>query len=163
MKITATIDFAAPPHEVFAMLADKQFQAQKCAATGSRRHTVSIRSQDDRTIIVSTRDMPSDHFPPFVKGMVGDTLAVTETQDWGPPTADGGRHGRLTVHITGAPVDMHGTLSLAAGGQGSVETIEGDLEARIPLIGHKIEKAAAPAIQSAIRVESETSKAWLAR
>jgi len=162
MKISAIIDYAATPNEVFAMLADEEFQTRKCIATGARRHTVSINAQDDRTLIVSTRDMPSDDFPSFVRSMVGDTLAVAETQDWGPPGADGIRHGRLTVDIAGAPIDLDGTLSLAPGGQGSVETIEGDLKARIPILGAKIEQAAVPAIQSAIRVESETGKAWLA-
>jgi hypothetical protein len=163
MKISAIIDYAATPDEVFAMLADEDFQNHKCAATGSRRHAVSIWVRDDRTVIVSTRDMPSDGFPSFVKSMVGETLAVTETQDWGPPGADGVRHGRLSVAIEGAPVELHAVLSLAMGGEGTVETIEGDLKARIPLIGNKIEQAAAPAIQSAIRVESKTGKAWLER
>jgi uncharacterized protein YndB with AHSA1/START domain len=163
MKISATIDYAATPDEVFAMLADEDFQNHKCTATGARRHTVSITEHDDRTIIVSTRDMPSDSFPSFVKSMVGDTLAVTETQDWGPPNSDGVRHGTLSVAIAAAPVALHGTLSLASGGDGCVETIDGDLKARVPLIGAKIEQAAAPAIRSAIRVESENGKAWLER
>ena len=163
MKISATIDYAATPDEVFAMLADEDFQNHKCLATGARRHTVSITEHGERTIIRSTRDMPSDSFPSFVKSMVGDTLAVTETQDWGPPGADGVRHGRLTVDIAAAPVGLHGTLTLASGGEGCVETIDGDLKARIPLVGAKIEQAAAPAIRSAIRVESENGKAWLER
>jgi hypothetical protein len=163
MKISALIDYAATPDEVFAMLADEDFQNHKCAATGARRHTVSISVHNDRTIILSTRDMPSDGFPPFVKGMVGETLAVTETQDWGPLGADGVRHGRLTVEIAGAPVALDGALSLAVGGEGCVETIEGDLKARIPLLGSKIEQAAAPAIRGAIRVESRTGQAWLER
>jgi uncharacterized protein YndB with AHSA1/START domain len=162
MKISDIIEFAAPPQEVFAMFADEEFQNRKCVATGALRHTVSITTQGERTLIVSSRDMPSDRFPSFVKSMVGLTLAVTETQDWGPSGTDGVRHGRLTVEIAGAPVALHGTLSLASGGRGSIETIEGDLKARIPLLGNKIEEAAAPAVQSAIRVEGETGMAWLA-
>ena len=144
------------------MLADGDFQARKCAANGARRHTVSIETSGDRTIIVTTRDLPTDDLPQYVRSMVGDTLTVTETQDWGPPGTDGARSGSLSVDIAGAPIDLTGTLSLAPGGQGSVETVEGDLKARILLLGDRIEKAAAPAIQSAIRVESETGKAWLA-
>jgi uncharacterized protein YndB with AHSA1/START domain len=162
MKISATIEYAATPHEVFAMLADEAFQARKCAATGAQRHSVSITAQGDRTLIVSTRDLPTDDFPAFIKSMTGATLAVTETQDWGPPGPDGGRQGRLAVDIAGAPIDLTGTLSLVPGGQGSIESVEGDLKGRIPLVSGKIEKAAAPAIQSAIRVESETGKSWLA-
>jgi uncharacterized protein YndB with AHSA1/START domain len=162
MKISDIIEFAAPPQEVFAMFADEEFQNRKCRATGALRHTVSITTQDERTLIVSTRDMPSDRFPSFVKSMVGATLAVTETQDWGPSGTDGVRRGRLTVEIAGAPVSLHATLLLETGGQGSIETIEGDLKARVPLLGTKIEESAAPAVQSAIRVEGETGMAWLA-
>lgn len=162
MKISATIDYPATPEAVFAMLANEDFQAGKCAATGARRHSVSISKQGEHTVIVSTRDMPTDGFPDYVKGMVGDTLVVTETQDWGPPGTEGSRQGRLTVDIAGAPVDLAGTLSLAPGGQGTVETVQGDLKAKVALIGAMIENAAAPAIRSAIRVEGETGQAWLA-
>jgi hypothetical protein len=62
----------------------------------------------------------------------------------------------------GAPIHLEGNISLAQGGHGSIETIEADLRARIPILGAKIEQAAAPAIQSAIRVEEETGEAWLA-
>jgi hypothetical protein len=162
MKISATIDYAATPDEVFAMLADEDFQNRKCIATGATTHTVSISSQDDRTIIVSNRDMPTDDFPSFVQSMTGDTLTVTETQDWGRPGTDGVRRGTITVDMAGAPLDLHGTLVLAPGGKGSVETVDAELKAKIPILGRKIEQAAAPAIQSAIRVESETGEAWLA-
>jgi hypothetical protein len=144
------------------MLADEEFQHRKCKATGALSHTVSITSKDGRTIIVSSRKLPSDRFPHFVKSMVGDSLNVSETQDWGPAGADGTRQGTLTVDIAGAPVHLHGTLSLAPGGPGSVETIEGNLKASIPFLGGRVEEAAAPAVQSAIRVEGETGAVWLA-
>ena len=163
MKISATFDYAATPHDVFAMLVNEDFQARKCVATGALSHSVSVRAEGDRTVIVSSRDLPTDGFPDFVKSLVGATLAVTETQDWGPAGPDGTRQGRLTVDIAGAPIDLAGTLSLAPAGEGSVESVDGDLKARIPLIGGKIEKAAAPAIESAIRAERKTGQAWLVR
>jgi hypothetical protein len=162
MKISATLDYAATPHEVFAMLADEAFQTRKCAATGALSHTVSIIVQGDRTVIVSSRDLPTEDFPSFVQSLVGATVAITETQDWGPAGTDGTREGKLTVDIAGAPIDLDGILSLAPVGRGSVQTVEGDLKARIPLFGGQIEKAAAPAIKSAIRVEREIGQAWLA-
>jgi hypothetical protein len=162
MEISATFEYAATPDEVFAMLANEDFQARKCVATGALSHSVSISQQGDRTVIVSSRELPTDGFPDFVKSLVGATLAVTETQDWGPADPAGRRLGSLTVHIAGAPIDLAGILSLAPDAQGSVESVDGDLKARIPLIGGKIEKAAAPTIESAIRVERETGQAWLA-
>ena len=161
MKISTTFDYAATPQQVFAMLADMEFQNRKCTATGALSHSVSVSPQGDRTLIVNHRDMPTDSFPDFVKSMVGATLAVTETHDWGPPGPDGGRQGTITVDLGGAPLDLVGVLSLAPAGEGSLECIDAHLKAKIPLIGGKIEKAAAPAIESAIRVERETGQAWL--
>ena len=62
-----------------------------------------------------------------------------------------------------APGARAGHFPLASGGQGCGEPLGGALTARLPLIGAKIEPAAAPAIRSAIRVESENGKAWLER
>lgn len=162
MKISATLSYAATPHEVFAMLADEAFQARKCAATGALSHSVFISAQGDRTLIVSSRDLPTDDFPDFVRGLVGRTLAVTETQDWGPAGPGGKREGTLKVDIANAPIDLAGTLSLAPAGRGSVQSVRGELRARVPLFGGKIEQAAAPAIESAIGVEREIGQAWLA-
>jgi len=162
MKISASLDYAATPHEVFAMLADEIFQTRKCVATGALSHTVSVIANGRRTVIISSRDLPTADFPSFVQSLVGATLAITETQDWGPAGRDGARQGVLTVDIAGAPIDLDGTLSLAPNGRGSVETVLGDLRARIPLIGGKVEKAAAPAIESAINAEREIGQSWLA-
>jgi len=161
MKISATFDYAATPRQVFAMLTDAEFQNTKCIATGALSHSVTISTQGDRTLIINHRDMPTDGFPDFVKSMVGTTLAVTETQDWGPPGHDGCREGSIKVDLGSAPVDLVGVLSLAPAGRGSLESVDANLRAKIPLIGGKIEKAAAPAIESAISVERETGQAWL--
>jgi len=161
MKITATFDYAATPQQVFAMLTDEEFQNRKCIATGALSHSVSVSAQGERTVIVNHRDMPTDGFPDFVKSMVGASLAVTETQDWGPPGPDGGRQGTITVDLGGAPLDLVGVLSLAPAGRGSLESVDANLKAKIPLIGGRIEKAAAPAIESAINVERATGQAWL--
>ena len=162
MKVSARLDYPATPHEVFAMLADEIFQNRKCIATGALSHTVSISAKGERTVIVSSRDLPTTNFPSFVQSLVGATLAITETQDWGPADAGGARQGVITVDIAGAPIDLDGTLSLTQNGHGSVQTVQGDLRARIPLIGGKIEQAAAPAIMSAINVERDLGQAWLA-
>lgn len=162
MKISANLNYAATPHEVFAMLSDEIFQIRKCIATGALSHSVSISAKAERTVIVSSRDLPTTDFPAFVQSLVGATLAITETQDWGPADAEGARQGVITVDIAGAPIDLDGTLSLAPNGHGSVQTVQGDLRARIPLIGGKIEQAAAPAIESAINAEREIGQVWLA-
>ena len=162
MRIRATIEYAATPAEVFAMLTDQDFQTAKAKATGALDYDVSVTSKGDRTVIVSKRTMPTSDFPDFVKGMVGERLPVTETHEWGPAGADGSRKGEVTVAVGNLPVGLKGTLALGPGGEGTTQAVDGELKARIPIIGGKVEKAAAPAIEAAIDIERTTGRAWLA-
>jgi len=163
MKIAKTIEYAASPQEVFAVLADQAFQEAKCAATAAIRHTATVTTDAGRTVITTERVLPTRGMPDFAKSMVGETLKVTETQDWGPADGGGARQGTLSMSVAGVPVSMSGTLSLAPGGAGSVEQLDADLKASLPLIGGKIEKAAAPPVEDAIAIEHRLAQEWLAR
>jgi hypothetical protein len=161
MRITDEIDYAASPEQVFAMLSDEDFQRRKCQATGALSSQVSVTVNGERTVIRTRRTMPTATFPDFVKSMVGDTLPLIQTDDWGPPAADGSRQGTLTVEVSGAPLGVTGTLALKPRGAGTVEHIECDLKARVPLFGSRIESAAVPAIRAGITVEQHTGQVWL--
>jgi hypothetical protein len=162
MKITERIDYAAAPAAVFAMLTDPAFQEAKCIEAGSQRHESTVTPAGDGARIVTQRDLPADNLPDFVRSIVGDTLSVTETYDWGAPADDGGRDGRLVVEVAGAPVALRAKVRLVPGGGTTAMTIDGDLKASIPLLGGKVEKAAAPAVIHAIRGEGRTGARWLA-
>ena len=163
MKFATTVEYAATPDEVFAVLSDAKFQEAKCAATAAIKHSAAVKTIGDRTVISTERVLPSDGLPDFAKSMVGDALKVTETQDWGPASDDGTRQGTVEMGVAGAPISLKGTLSLKPGGSGAIETIDAELKARVPLIGGKMEKAAAPPIEEAIAIEHQTAVAWLNR
>ena len=164
MKIAKTIEYAATPEEVFAVLSDVKFQEAKCAATAAIKHSADVQTVGDHTVITTERILPSDGLPDFAKSMVGDTLKVTETQDWGPASADGGRRGTVEMAVAGAPIALKGTLMLAPGQAAAPSRrLDAELKAKVPLIGGKIEKAAAPPIEEAIDIEAETATKWLKR
>ncbi len=167
MRLTDEIHYAADPDAVFAMLSDPDFQDRKCRATGAVEHTVEVLPDDEGGVtITTTRSLPTDQLPDFLRGLTGGTLTVVQTETWDPPDGDGGREGTIEVEISGAPVRMIGTLSLVPDGAGAdvqtVETIDGDLKAKVPLIGGRIERAAEPAMRAAVRAERRTGTAWLA-
>ena len=161
MKITETFEYAAAPEQVFAMLADPAFQAAKCEATHPISHTASVTPKGDQTEIVTRRVLPTDDFPDFAKSMIGAKIAVTETVIWSRASVDGSRTGTISLSIGDAPISMNGTMKLAPSAVGTRIEIDGDLKAKIPLIGGKIEKAAAPSIIKAIDKEQQTGTAWL--
>ena len=70
--------------------------------------------------------------------------------------------GTVEMAVAGAPIALKGTVRLAPGGPGTVEQLDAELKAKVPLIGGKIEKAAAPPIEEAIDIEAQTAQEWLA-
>lgn len=163
MRLKAELRYDAGPADVFAMLADPAFQERKLAATGAIEHEVDVVARDDGGAVVTTRrTMPTDQVPDLVRNLVGPTLTIVQVEDWGPAAADGGRSGTVTAEVSAAPVQLTGTLRLAAAGAGTVETLDAELKARLPIIGGRIERAAEPAITAAIDVEQREGRAWLA-
>ena len=47
-------------------------------------------------------------------------------------------------------------------GESTTMQVQGELTARIPLFGRKVESAAAPGISSGVRIEAETGAKYLA-
>jgi hypothetical protein len=162
MRITTSFDYAATPQDVFAMLADPAFQAAKVEATHPLSHTESVTPKGEQTEIVTSRVIPTDGFPDFAKSMIGPKLRVTETIIWSRASADGSRTGTINIAIGDAPVAMKGTVRLGPGGSGTRIDVDGDLRAKIPLLGGKVEKAAEGPILGAIDKEQEVGSAWLA-
>jgi hypothetical protein len=82
---------------------------------------------------------------------------------WGQAFADGSRSGVLTIGIGDAPLGLNGTMRLTPSPLGTRVDIDGDLKARIPLLGGRIEKAAEGPVRTAIDKEHEVGQKWLTR
>lgn len=164
MKIQDEIRYEASPDAVAAMLADPAFVADKCARTGAIEHTVDVDGDaSGRFTVTTVRTMPTEDFPDVAKKFVGDTIVIQEVESWEAAEADGSRRGTTALRIKGAPVVLNGVLGLRADGTGTVETVDGELKASVPLIGGKLERAAEPAVRAAKRKEHEAGREYLAR
>jgi uncharacterized protein YndB with AHSA1/START domain len=164
VRLRAEIRYDAEPATVFAMLTDAAFQEHKCAATGALESEVEIeRFPDGGATIRTRRTMPTDQIPDFARSFVGSTLDVVQVEDLGAPDADGRRQGSVIVEIKGAPVRFAGSLALDPSPAGTLETLDGDIKASVPLVGGRLERALEPALQAAVRVEQREGTAWLAR
>jgi hypothetical protein len=164
VRLTDEIRYDADRASVFAMLTDADFQERKCAATGAVDCEVAIeRFPDGGATIRTQRTMPTDQVPDFARAFVGRTVLIVEVDDWQAPEPDGTREGTVVVEIKGAPIRFAGSLALRAssGGTGTLEAIDGDIKASVPLVGGKMERALEPALKAAIRVEEREGRAWL--
>lgn len=163
MKLQEEIRYDAPPADVAAMLADPAFVEDKCRRTGAIEQTVEVDGDAGGAFTVTTvRTMPTDDFPDVARKFVGETVVIKQVDSWHAAGADGSRTGDVRLKIAGAPVELLGTMTLTPAGGGTVQELLGDLKASVPLLGGKLEKAAAPAVVMALRKEGEVGREYLA-
>ena len=164
MRLTTREELDGAVDQVHALLIDPAFQEAKCAATTNNGvYTVKVGGGADGHRVHTERQLPSDGLPDMARSFVGDHLTIIEVLDWAGPAADGSRASAVDIHIKGAPLTVKGTIRLEPLGRRTVEVIEAELKANVPLIGGKLERAAADPINAAIGIEIELLREWLAR
>jgi hypothetical protein len=156
MDISSHLDFAAPPAEVYAMMTDQRYLEEVCVASDSISYHVSAAGSTTQT----SRTLPA---PESAARFTGPQLTVNDEIVWGDPSSDGSRSGTVTMTVLGQPVTFKGGIRLSPGGHGSVVDVRGDLKVAIPLLGRKLEEAAAPAVMAGYRTQQEVGDRWLAR
>lgn len=140
MEFTVTHHYDHPADAVFAVLTDFDNVKEKYEAVGQREvELVSTETGDDGSVTLVTRRVVPIDVPGFAKKVLSPSQSVTQTDAWGPATADGERRGTFIVESRGTPVRVTGTLHLAPAGEGACTNVsEVDIECRVPLIGGRI-------------------------
>ena len=120
--------------QAYALVVDPEFRAAVCDATHAIDYNVEIEEHDDGGAhIVVDRTVPAD-VPDMMKKFVGETIGVKQTEDWGPPGADGSRTADLLLEIKGQPAKLAGTITLAPNGDGCHEVVDGELSGVDPVL-----------------------------
>jgi len=159
MELNETLDYAADPDTVFAMLCDQTWREEVCRRTHAIRYEVHVQQSGDDVVVRTSRVVPA---PEAARKFVGAELTIDQTETWGGGAADGSRRATLEISVKGQPAGMQGTISLAPGGSGSVQAVAGDVKVRIPFIGAKFEPAIADAVRGALVREGEVGREYLA-
>jgi uncharacterized protein YndB with AHSA1/START domain len=160
MDLRSEQRYDADPSTVFAMLTDEDFLARKAEATGALRHEGSVVRDGDRVTVRLLRVMPPE-LPDFVRRFVGDSIDLDQTDTWEPASADGSRIGSIRIMMSGAPVQLTGSMRLAPTATGSQTNIDAQIKAAVPLFGSKIEKAVYDALLQAVAIEETVGREWL--
>ncbi len=153
MKITRTTTLEAGVEDVFAIITSRGHQEAKLAAQ-TDSSSVEITDQAGGAVGVHTeRELPTQGMPGPMASIVGSTLAITEQQNWSQPQADGSRTADLEITVKGVPVRLVGRITLSPSDGGSALSVDADLSCSMPLVGKKVEAAAAPAIEESFDLE----------
>ena len=153
MKITRTTTLDADVDDVFAIITSREHQEAKLAAQ-TDSSSVEITERAGGAVGVHTdRELPTEGMPGPMVSIVGSTLAITEQQSWGPEQPDGSRTADLEITVKGAPVRLVGRIYLYPTAGGRTLAVDADLTCSLPLVGKKVEAAAAPAIEESFDLE----------
>ncbi len=157
MRFSFELTYDAAPEEVYAMLADPAFREKVCVAGGALEHSVAITASGERMSSTVDQTLPATGVPSFAATFVGDRIRVVRTEEWAGP-------GRATfaVEIPGKPAHARGTIGLAGSATNTVESVDGEVKVRIPLVAGKLERLISDLLASALRSEQRVGRAWLA-
>lgn len=162
MKLRETLNLPLSARTAATMYADEEYTAIRKETLGAKSAAATVEGDPIGAFTVRTElAMPTDKVPDIVRPFVGSSVTIREEQSWSAPEPDGSRTGTMSLEVVGTPAGMKASLRLAPTGEltSSVD-IDGDLVAKIPLLGSKLEKAALPYVSKVLRAEEKSAKKY---
>jgi hypothetical protein len=145
----------ASVQEVFALRASERWVALKAEKLKDGSILVSRTERPDGGVdFAVSRELPAG-VPGFLERLLPKEGRAVQKESWGPPDADGVRHGTWSVDMPGAPAKLSGTSTLEPSADGSVQVITGTAKVNVPLIGGKAEQFIVDVTQKLMAKEAE--------
>lgn len=162
MKLRERLHLPLPPQEAAQMYTDPEYteiRRRTLKATEAEAHR---EGDPSGAFTVRTElSMPTDRVPDMARPFVGSTVTVHEEQSWSAAEPDGSRTGTMTLKVAGTPAGLTATLRLTPTGESTSDVvIDGEMTAKIPLLGPKLEKAALPYVSTVLRTEERAAAAY---
>ncbi|MBV7432726.1 DUF2505 domain-containing protein [Dermabacteraceae bacterium TAE3-ERU5] len=164
MKFSATMHLNGTPQQVAAMYADPEYHLQRSNLVGVKETETEVTGELAHAFTVrSTRGVDTSALPAPAAQFLGSHLRVVETQEWYEPEADGSRRTIMSYEVGGAPVKIRSDVILKPQGESTLVEVTGEFKVAIPLLGGKIEKAAAEHTQKLFAREEACANEYLAK
>jgi len=156
MKFRHELSYEASPAEVFEMLADPAFREKVGEALDVVSADIALERDEGGFTLVNDQVQRTEGLPSFAKKFAGDTTRVIQAERWSSPTS-----GTLRIDAPGKPTGMEGTIELVPDGAGTIEVVELEIKAKVPLVGGKLERLMAEQVRDGMDVERQVGQAWL--
>ncbi|GAA1489908.1 DUF2505 domain-containing protein [Brachybacterium sacelli] len=165
MKLRETLTLPLSARTAATMYATEEYTAIRRETLGATNASSQVDGDPTGAFTVRTElMMPTDKVPDIARRFVGSSVTIKEEQSWSAPEPDGSRNGTMELEVAGTPAGMKGSLRLAPTGElTSTVDIEGDLLAKVPLLGPRLEKAAVPYVSKVLRAEEKSAATYADR
>ena len=137
MDLTGTHTYDASLDSVIAMLCDREATVAKYESM--KHHDVEVLECEDGPAslhLLVSRVVDVD-LPGFAKKVLKPTNIMRQTDEW-KRGEDGSWAGTFDVAVTGAPIHIFGTMTLAADGNKTVHAVKLSVDVKVPFIGGRI-------------------------
>lgn len=162
MALSASTTLPHSVDRVAAVFVDEEFLRHTSELVGGSLESFTIDGDPAGEFNTTTvRTLPTTRLPDIARKFVGETLTVTQKEQWGAPAADGSRSSNIALKISGAPLDVTAVQRLVADGANTRIELEGTVSSSVPFLGGKIADAAEPMVGKALNIQSQQAQAWL--
>lgn len=165
MQINLSTQLPGDSGAVADMFRSEIFQRARARVTSTTLDSLLISDDGESGSapfeIRSTRAVPADMISPKYRGFVRGGLRLEITETWGPREAQGVRRGQMVMKVVGIPAAVTGSLELRDTATGSTYDMCAQIRATIPLMGAKIEAAAAQVAQKIWDAETRLALTYL--
>jgi Protein of unknown function (DUF2505) len=133
-----SVDSPASVEQVHAAFSAEEYWLARIATQSGSSTLESLVVDDDQTVrVTTTQDLGSDLLPGIVAKFYRRDIKVEHTETW-TPSGDQLR-GEISVAVSGAPGSGSAAASVAPTENGSVLTVNGAVEFKVPLVGGTVE------------------------
>jgi hypothetical protein len=161
MRLTETMNLPLPPEDVAAMYADPAYADIRGRTLHARSARADVSGDAGGAFTVTTTlELSTDGIPDVARPFVGQSVSILEVQSWETAGEGGARQGTIELKVQGTPASMTGHLELRPDGESAVVRIDGDLTAKVPLLGGRLEKAAMPYVSKVLHAEERSAAAY---
>jgi Protein of unknown function (DUF2505) len=132
------VDSPASVEQVHAAFSAEEYWLARIATQSGNSTLESLVVDDDHTVrVTTTQDLGRDLLPGIVTKFYRRDLTVRHTETWAP-SGDQLR-GEISVAVSGAPGSGSAAAAVAPTENGSVLTVNGTVEFKVPLVGGTVE------------------------
>ena len=157
-------DYQDDVEQVHKAFCDEQYWLARLADSGADESTLdSIRlGADGRIDVVTTQVVAHDRLPAIVAQIHKGDLLVKREESW--TAIDGGEAtGHIIGTMPGVPITLSGTGQLTPhpDGVGARLACQATVEARIPLVGSKVEKFIGKQLMDLLITRQHFTNVWI--
>lgn len=162
MALSASTTLPYDVATVTDVFTDEAFLKHTSERVGGELKSLTVDGDTSAAFtLTAVRTVPTTRLPDFARKFVGDSLTVTQVENWGAPLPDGSREAQVSLSVSGAPVSVTAVQRLIAEGTSTRVDVEGNVSSSIPFMGAKIADAAEPFIGKALNIQAAEAKNWL--